>query len=265
MTELPDSLFSNQPASIVENATGTGGVVLICEHAGQLLPKTLGSLGIDAKAMSAHIAWDIGAAGLARALSKLLDAPLILQRYSRLVFDCNRAFDAADAIVSESDGIAIPQNCHLSHQDRRERFDLVYPSFKHAIDQVIDNATQHDQKPAVVSIHSFTPIFQGQRRELDLGVIHDDADACLANKILALATKKGEFSVALNQPYAARDGVTHTLDLHGVQRNLPNAMFEIRNDLIGDAGDQLKWAQHLGDLIKEALKLHTENTNATNI
>jgi predicted N-formylglutamate amidohydrolase len=262
VTELPDSLFSNQSAPIVENATGKGDVVLICEHAGRLLPESLGSLGIDAEAMSAHIAWDIGAAGLAHALSKQLDAPLILQRYSRLVFDCNRVFDAVDAIVSESDSVVIPQNCNLSHKDRLERYDLVYTPFENAIGQVIDDCARQGRQPAIICIHSFTPVFKGQQRSLDLGVIHDSGDARLADQFLDLAHKNGEFSVARNQPYAPSDGVTHTLNLHGIQRNLLNIMFEVRNDLINDSDGQKQWAQYLGTLITKALTPQSRSTNA---
>jgi predicted N-formylglutamate amidohydrolase len=265
VTELPDFLFSNQLSPIVENANGKGGVVLICEHAGQLLPKSLGSLGIDAEAMSAHIAWDIGAAELARALSKQLDAPLILQRYSRLVYDCNRVFDAADAIVVESDNIVIPLNCNLSYEDRRDRFELVYFPFEDAIDRVIDDCVQQGRQPAIISIHSFTAVFKGLQRSLELGVIHDAVDSRLADPILELAQKKGAFSVARNQPYEPRDGVTHTLVLHGIQRNLLNVMFEVRNDLITDDKGQQQWAQYLSALITEALTLHSENANASSI
>lgn len=265
MTKLPDSLFSNQPAPIVENANGKGDVVLICEHAGQLLPESLGNLGIDAEAMSAHIAWDIGAAGLARALSKQLDAPLILQRYSRLVFDCNRVFDAVDAIVAESDHVVIPHNCHLSHEDRLERFHLVYSPFESAIAKVIEDCSRQGQQPAIVCVHSFTPIFNGQQRSLDLGVIHDNRDARLADQFLDLAQKNGEFSVARNQPYAPSDGVTHTLDLHGIQRNLLNVMFEVRNDLINDVDGQEQWAKYLSASITEALTQQAGSTNALSI
>lgn len=265
MIELPDTLFSTLPASIVENASGKSGVVLICEHAGQLLPESLGSLGLDTEAMSKHIAWDIGAAGLARALSKQLDAPLIMQRYSRLVFDCNREMEAPDAIAEVSDDIEIPANQQLSESDRQARFDQVYAPFKLAIEQVIEGNLQQGISPAIVCIHSFTPIFKGEQRSLDLGIIHDVSDANFANHILDLARQLGQYSVALNQPYAARDGVTHTLKLHGVHRNLPSVMFEVRNDLINDVDGQKQWAQHLGTLITKALTPHAGSTNALSI
>ena len=108
MITLPESLVSDQPAALVENAGGKSDVVLICEHAGRQLPEFIGSLGVDEETMSSHIAWDLGAEELSRLLSELLDAPLIMQRYSRLVYDCNRCFDAVDTIVEKSDEVFIP-------------------------------------------------------------------------------------------------------------------------------------------------------------
>lgn len=251
MTELPDTLFSTLPAPIVENASGKGGVVLVCEHAGQLLPESLGELGLDTKTMSSHIAWDIGAAGLSRALSKQLDAPLIQQRYSRLVFDCNRSFNAPDAIVVESDGMTVSLNKNLSVADRQQRFDQVYLPFHAAIDGIIDDCLQRGQQPTIISIHSFTPVFMGQQRHLELGVIHD-FDARFADRILSLAERSGMTGVARNEPYAPRDGITHTLNRHGVDRKLLNVMFEVRNDLIADATGQEHWAKHLGAMISAA-------------
>jgi predicted N-formylglutamate amidohydrolase len=265
MIELPDTLFSTQPAAIVENASGKGGVVLICEHAGQLLPESLGSLGLDTETMSTHIAWDIGAAGLARALSKQLDAPLIMQRYSRLVFDCNRVMEAPDAIVEVSDGVEIPANQQLSEAGRQARFDQVYTPFELAIEQVIDDCLQQGNSPAIVCIHSFTPIFKGEQRSLDLGIIHDVSDAGFATYTFELGRQSGQYSVELNQPYEARDGVTHTLEMHGVRRKLSNVMFEVRNDLIRDTRGQAQWAQRLGSLISGALRLEAGNVDATNI
>jgi predicted N-formylglutamate amidohydrolase len=242
MTQLPESLFSRLPAPIIENASGKGGVVLVCEHAGQILPESLGELGLDAETMSSHIAWDIGAAGLSQALSKQLDAPLILQRYSRLVFDCNRNFDAPDAIVEKSDGMTVPLNKNLSVADRQRRFDQVYLPFHTAIDGIIDDCLRRGQQPTIISIHSFTPVFMGQQRILELGVIHD-FDARFADRMIG---------VARNEPYAPRDGITHTLNRHGIDRKLLNVMFEVRNDLIADPSGQEQWAKRLSGMISAA-------------
>ncbi len=254
MAELSASMFSDQSAAVVENYAGNGGVVLICEHAGQQFPRSIGSPGLDSDVMSTHIAWDIGAAELARALSNLLDAPLVLQRYSRLVFDCNRSLDAKDAIVEESDSITIPMNVNLSQEDRLQRYEAVYLPFYNAIDEVIEGCVQRGQQPAIVSVHSFTPVLDGQLRELDLGVLHD-SDSRLADRILSQAEPADDYCARRNEPYAPQDGVTHTLTTHGIKRNLPNVMFEVRNDLVRDAVTQQQWAQRLGNLLTGALDI----------
>ena len=76
--------------------------MLIAEHASNRLPTSLGTLGLEASDLERHIAWDIGAEQVARRLSQLIDAPLLLQRYSRLAYDCNRPPDAADAMLMAS-------------------------------------------------------------------------------------------------------------------------------------------------------------------
>ncbi len=252
MAELSATMLSDRSAAIVENNAGRGAVVLICEHGGRQLPGSINPVGLDDEILSAHIAWDIGAAELARVLSKLLDAPLVLQRYSRLVFDCNRSLDAKDAIVAKSDAITIPMNDNLSQEDRVRRYEAVYLPFHKAIDDVIENCIQQGQQPAIVSIHSFTPILNGRRRELDLGVLHD-SDARLADGILAQAEYRDDYNTRRNEPYGPQDGVTHTLTTHGVKRQLPNVMFEVRNDLIRNPEARNEWAQRLASLLTSAL------------
>ena len=232
MAELSASMLSDQSASVVENDEGSAGVVLICEHAGQQIPSWINHFDLDDEVLSTHIAWDIGAAGLARALSRLLDAPLVLQRYSRLLFDCNRGQDAKDAIIEQSDSITIPMNNNLLPEDRERRFETVYLPFHQAIDNVIETRMQSGLRPAIVTVHSFTPILNGQKRDLDLGVLHD-SDHGLADRILSQTEQADDYNARRNEPYGPEDGVTHTLITHGIKRHLPNVMFEVRNNLIG--------------------------------
>ncbi|MCP4710243.1 MAG: N-formylglutamate amidohydrolase, partial [Planctomycetes bacterium] len=206
------------------------------------------SLGVDDSVMSTHIAWDLGAAALSRLMSEILDAPLILQRYSRLVYDCNRSFEAADAIVEKTDGVIIPENAELSRSQRQHRYDVVYQPFYEAVQDTIVGRSE----PAIVTIHSFTPVYQGQQRSLELGILHD-TDSRLGDAMLAQRQLSTDFRTARNEPYSARDGVTHTLITYGVKRNLRNVMFEVRNDLIGDSMSQKLWAHLLSDSLTTAL------------
>ncbi len=252
MAKLAKPLISEEAAAQVENTDGKSDVILICEHAGRQLPQFIASLDIDNQSMSAHIAWDIGAAGLARFMSAMLDAPLISQRYSRLVYDCNRSFDEVDAIVEVSDEVIIPKNRDLSKAQRQSRYDVVYQPFYEAIDTIIESRAKQGRRSVIVTVHSFTPIYKGQQRSIELGVIHD-TDSRLADAVLFQAQQDQDYHVARNQPYSPEDGVTHTLITHGVKNNLLNLMFEVRNDLISDASSQQRWARRLSGLLSAAL------------
>ncbi len=253
MITLAESLVSDEPAALVQNAGGNSDVILICEHAGRLLPGFIGSLGVDDEAMSSHIAWDLGAAELSLLLSKLLDAPLVMQRYSRLVYDCNRSFEAKDAIVEGSDDVFIPENSSLSASQRQKRHDMVYQPFFEAIREIIEHRIAAKRQPVIVTIHSFTPMYKGQRRTIDLGILHD-SDSRLADNLLSLTQEADDYRAARNEPYSAEDGVTHTLITHGIKNKLANVMFEIRNDLLSDENAQETWAKRLGSLINHALE-----------
>ncbi len=258
MAKLTEPLISEEAAAQVENIDGKSDVVLVCEHAGRQLPQFLGSLGIDNKLMSAHIAWDIGVAGMAGTMSTELNAPLVLQRYSRLVYDCNRSFDEVDAIAEVSDEVIIPENQNLSKAQRQHRYDVVYQPFYEAINNIIESRTRQGRRSVIVTVHSFTPIFKGQQRNVELGVIHD-SDTRLADAVLLQAQRDQSYYAARNRPYSAEDGVTHTLITHGIKNNLPNLMFEVRNDLIADAESQQQWGQRLSRLLSAALDTERES------
>lgn len=264
MTDLVESLISNEPAALVENAGGKSDVILICEHAGRQLPGFIGSLGVDDEVMSSHIAWDLGAAELSRILSEIVDAPLIMQRYSRLVYDCNRSFEAVDAIVERSDDVFIPENSGLSASQRQKRHDMVYQPFFQAVTDIIENLMASGRPPVIVTIHSFTPVYKGVRRTVELGILHD-SDTRLADSLLSLTQEVDGYRAARNEPYSAEDGVTHTLITHGIKNKLPNVMLEIRNDLLSDTSAQETWAKRLASLISSALEHESGNSNAPNI
>ena len=237
---------------MLENADGQSDVILVAEHAGRQLPAFVGSLGLDDEAMMSHIAWDIGVAELSRMLSKLLDAPLIMQRYSRLVYDCNRAFEAPDAIVTESDNIAVPGNAGLTAEHRKKRYEEIYMPFEAAIEALFQKRKAVGIHSVLVTLHSFTPVYKGQQRHLELGILHD-ADTRLADALMQQSRLENAFSTARNEPYAPADGVTHTLVRHGVNDGLLNVMFEVRNDLLGIEQSRMLWAQRLFSLLNHSL------------
>jgi predicted N-formylglutamate amidohydrolase len=227
--------------AIIINPTGTSAHVLVCEHAANRVPAALGTLGLGKEDLTRHIAWDIGAEGTARILSKLLDAPLILQRYSRLVFDCNRSPEHEGAMPVMSEVFEIPGNRNLTPPARMARTREIARPFHRAIEDFLDGRASAARHTILTSIHSFTPVYKGRPRDLDVGFLFD-RDAALANFLVkAFPADKAR----LNEPYGPKDGVMYLMNLHAAPRGLKHVMVEIRNDLIADHAGQNTWANYL--------------------
>jgi predicted N-formylglutamate amidohydrolase len=232
----------------VINPSGAGRVVLVCEHAANAIPSEFNELGLSEHALQSHIAWDIGALAVAQAMSAKLDAPLIAQRVSRLVYDCNRSPDAFDAIPEISEYQNIPGNIALSTADRQARTVRYYAPFCDAVSACLKARIS----PVLITVHSFTPVYKGQLRDVEIGILHD-RDARLADEILKNAGRNTERKVMRNSPYGPQDGVTFTLVRHALPHGLLNVMIEIRNDLIADQPAQQAMAQELSRYVSDAL------------
>ena len=230
------------------NLKGSSPIVLICEHASNHIPQNFSKLGLVAQDLTRHIAWDIGAANTARLLSRLLDAPLILQKYSRLLYDCNRPPESPSAIPELSETTVIPGNKNLSVEDKLWRIDHIYRPFHQAIDRFLDNRAVRNQRAIPVSIHSFNKNYKGKDRAVELGLLFD-RDPWLANH---LVKSFPGINTQLNEPYGPKDGVMHLMNVHASPRGLNHLMIEIRNDLIETERGQQQWAQRLSIPLQQA-------------
>lgn len=214
------------PVAQVVNPGGKARICLVCEHASPAIPSSLDGLGLADKDRFSHAVWDPGAEALARNLSDRLDAPLVLARVSRLVYDLNRPPERPDAMPERTETVEIPGNRGLSDADRAARTAEIYDVFHAAVDAVLDGFAT---PPVLMTVHSFTPVWHGAPRPTEIGLLHD-ADPGLARAMLAAGVPG--FVTELNRPYSAADGVTHTLIRHGTARGLKNVMIEVRNDLL---------------------------------
>ncbi len=239
-------------APVIENPKAAGRIILVCEHATNHIPDQWGDLGLTADQRAAHIAWDPGALAVARALSGLLDTVLIHAPVSRLVYDCNRAPDMPGAMPARSEVHDIPGNATISAQDRLERTKAIYLPFHDALHSLIATRIAAGLRPVIITVHSFTPVYFGKPRRVEFGIIHD-ADRSLAVAIHSAAMKSTRLHAELNSPYSAADDVTHTLRLHATPYELPNAMLEIRNDLIDTPEAQLAMAEKLAPVLNMGL------------
>lgn len=228
----------------VVNEDGRSPVVLICEHASNHIPARYGGLGLAPADLQRHIAWDIGAAALARRLSALLDAPLFLSGYSRLLIDCNRPPGAPTSIPPRSEDTLIPGNQDLSQEEAARREAAYFAPFQDRIARFLDARAAAGRRSTVLGIHSFTPVFRGVKRPWHAGVLYGDA-AALGACLLARLRADPALTVGDNQPYRILPDEDYTVPVHGDARGLPAALIEVRQDLLGTAPDIEEWARRI--------------------
>ncbi|HEY0179138.1 MAG TPA: N-formylglutamate amidohydrolase [Dokdonella sp.] len=239
------------PPFVVEREAGAASpFVLICDHAGRRIPAALGDLGVAAADLQRHIAWDIGAAGLARALAERLDAFLITQTYSRLVIDCNRPLDAPGSIVARSEHTDIPGNRDVSVAERAARAREIFTPYHDRIAAELDRRAAAAMPTLLVSVHSFTPVYAGVARPWQFGLLYREAR--VAGVLLELARAEGRWCVGDNEPYAVSDTTDYAVPVHGERRGLPHVAFEVRQDLIAEVPGQHEWAERIAGWLLRA-------------
>jgi predicted N-formylglutamate amidohydrolase len=239
-------------AAAVERAAGQGAFVFICEHASSRLPASLGNLGLPDEALVSHIAWDPGALAIARLMSAEFDSPLVFQNFSRLAYDCNRPPESPAAMPEVSEIYRIPGNARLSDEAKRARVEALYKPFHAVISGLLDKRRAEGLPTVLVTVHSFTPVYHGVRRSVEIGILHDE-DSRFADRMLAAAADRPRFNICRNEPYGPQDGVTHSLRLHALPRGIENVMIEVKNDLLKDKTGQEVMAGYLVELARMAM------------
>lgn len=231
-------MADKKPGHVVTmSADGASSVVLVCEHASHHIPAEFSNLGMPPADQTSHAAWDPGALAVAQHMAQDLEAALVASTVSRLVYDCNRPPSALDAMRDRSELIDIPGNRNLSQSDRDARVAAFYHPFHDAVSAAIRRV----DRPVIVTVHSFTPVYHGRRRSVEIGILHD-ADTRLADAMLNTASAHMTENVQSNAPYGPDDGVTHTLRKHAIPDGHLNVMLEIRNDLIETPAQQAAMA-----------------------
>ena len=239
-------LADNEPPPFtVEHEHGRSPFVLICDHAGRRIPRKLGTLGLSESELQRHIAWDIGARGVASQMAGILDAILIAQTYSRLVIDCNRPPGAPTSITPRSERTDIPGNQGISPEDAAARSQEIFVPY---------HARITAEPTVLISMHSFTPVFHEIARPWHVGMLYN-RDARLARVLLEVIRAEGEWAVGDNEPYSVTDGTDYAIPVHGEQRGLPHVEIEVRQDLITDEGGQREWAGRIANWLVHAREI----------
>lgn len=242
-------LAPDEPSPVsVLRPTGTSDVFLTADHAGRRIPRALADLGVPEAELTRHIAWDIGIDGVTRRLSAILDATAVIQTYSRLVIDCNRDPSWPSAMPTLSEHTPIPGNEHLTAADRASRVTAIFAPYHDRITTLLDEREQSDRRTVLVAMHSFTPVFKGERRDMQVGVLYN-SDLETAHVMLRLLCDEPGLIVGDNAPYAITSASDYGIPTHGAKRGLRHVEIEIRQDLIETEDGQVIWAERFGRLL----------------
>ncbi|HTQ08132.1 MAG TPA: N-formylglutamate amidohydrolase [Polyangiaceae bacterium] len=242
-------LEDGEPAPFEVAGTGARSpFVIACDHASRRIPRKLARLGLPDAELERHIAWDIGAAGLARKLAAKLDAWLVLQNYSRLVIDCNRRLERPDSIAVRSEDTPIPGNQDVGPHDAELRAREIFEPYHARIRRELDERAGAGRASILLFVHTFTPVFRSVPRVWHAGVLYH-RDTRLALPLLGALRRESGLEIGDNQPYAATALTDYGIIVHGEERGLPHVELEVRQDLVSDDEGQEAWAERLARLI----------------
>jgi predicted N-formylglutamate amidohydrolase len=230
---------------------GPSPFLITCDHAGKRLPRALGDLGVCESELERHIAWDIGAAGVARALARALGAFAILQTYSRLAIDCNRHLGTPSSITDLSESTVIPGNQALSPVAAEQRAQAIFEPYHQRIARELERRERAAQPTLLIAMHSFTPAYLGVARPWHIGVLYN-RDTRLARALLELLRRDPTLVVGDNEPYAVSDLSDYGVVVYGERRGNAHVEIEIRQDLLNDEASQTAWGERLAKLLPEA-------------
>lgn len=237
----------------VERREGRSPFVLLVDHASKRIPASLGDLGLSPEEREMHIAWDLGIARVAHELSARLDACVVLQQYSRLVIDANRPPSTPASILTLSERTPVPGNENLSVEARLQRESEVFRPYHREIARVLDERREREQPSVLIALHSFTPVYMGQHRSVEIGVLYE-RDARLGLPLLGLLRAEPQLVVGDNTPYAMSLCTDYTMTTHGLGRQLLHVEIEIRQDLLASDAQCALWAERLARLLPSALR-----------
>ena len=251
----PDPVTVSRPEEPAETIAGdpARGLLILCEHASNHVPEDLDRLGVPEREFARHIAYDIGAAAVTRRLANLLGVPAVLTHFSRLIIDPNRGQRDPTLVMRLSDGAIVPGNARIDAAGIAERIRRFYAPFDRAVDAAVARAEQAGAPPMILTMHSFTPFWRTVARPWQVGVLYDRDDRMARPIIEALKADPAGLCVGDNEPYGG--GLPgDTIDRHATARGLPNALIEIRQDLIGGPEGQEEWAQRFARILAPMLR-----------
>lgn len=234
------------------NVNGQSPVLLVADHASPYFPAGMNQLGLADWVLERHVAWDIGSDKLAKFLADELDAPLVLAGFSRLIVDPNRKINDSSAFIEVSDGIAIPGNMDLSHEQKELRVQSFFKPYHDRIDWRLRQFFERGITPAMIAVHTCSPVFDRIIRPWHIGIMWDK-DPRIPLPLIRHFERTEDICVGDNEPYSGRHPNDFTIDHHAEPPGLPHVGIEVRQDLVDSEQGARHWAGVLADGLKPIL------------
>jgi predicted N-formylglutamate amidohydrolase len=241
------------PPYLTYNNNGAAKVLLVADHAKPYFPAGMNQLGLADWVLERHVTSDIGSDMLTNHLADLLDAPAILAGFSRLIVDPNRKVNDPSAFVEISDGITIPGNLDLSEAQKQLRIQSFFNPYHQAISERLNQFKSNGIVPALISVHTCTPVFAQVVRPWHIGIMWDK-DPRIALAMMEKLKLNEAVCFGDNEPYSGRHTHDHTIDFHAEPAGIPHVGIEVRQDLVRTPEGALKWAGILADALQNALE-----------
>jgi predicted N-formylglutamate amidohydrolase len=239
------------PPYLEERIDGRSEFLITVDHAANRIPACLGDLGVSASERERHIAWDIGALGIARGVSERLDATVIASNYSRLVIDCNRDPTVPSSIPTISEYTPVPGNEGLSVSDRRLRIEEIFTPYQQRIAELLDLRSRAGRPTILVCQHSMTNVYKGSSRAMHAAILYN-RDRRYAGAVLDALRAEPGLVVADNEPYFVSDDTDYTVPVHAERRGLLHVEIEVRQDLVATESGQELWADRIARALVSA-------------
>ena len=204
-------------------------VALCCEHASARIPPPWTTTAADAPWLQTHWSLDLGARALTIDLAARMGAPAVLARFNRLLCDANRPEHAADLCRAEVEGHVLSFNRGVDAAERERRLARFHRPYHGRIDRMLADG----QPGLLFSVHTYTPRYLDQVRQVQLGVLFDLHDELGAH--FAELLRPTGLQVEENAPWSGKKGLAYSPDRHGRAAGIPYLELEVRNDLLASA------------------------------
>jgi predicted N-formylglutamate amidohydrolase len=245
-------LAADEPPAFQEfRMDGRSDFIIVADHASARIPRRLANLGLPDSELKRHIAWDIGALGVARRVAEALDAPLVAQNYSRLVIDCNRDPKVETSIPRISELREIPGNIRLSEAEIAARRAEIFDPYHRRIREMLDGRQAIGRRTILVAQHTMTDLYKNDRRRMHAAVLYN-RDRRFAAAVLEMLRREQHLIIADNEPYFVSDATDYTIPHHAEARLLPHVELEVRQDLVADETGQAEWGRRIARVLRDA-------------